>query len=240
MSPIRYERDNANIVTLIFDSPGSQVNTMSTAWRAALGDVVGRLQSETIAGVILASAKKTFFAGAELNEIIKLEEADGPRFFLEIEGIKKQFRALERLGKPVVACINGAALGGGWEVALCSHYRICLDDSSIQLGLPEVTLGLLPGTGGVTKMVRLLGLEKSFPYLVEGRLFGPREAAQLGLVHALAISLAEMLEQARRWISEHPTVKQPWDEDSYRMPGAVDSSHASLNKHWPADKSASR
>ncbi len=225
MSPIRYERDVANIITVTFDSPGSPVNTMSTAWREALAEAVGRLQAEraTIAGVVLASAKKTFFAGAELNEIIKLEERDGPRFFEEIEGIKKQFRALERIGKPVVACINGAALGGGWEVALCSHYRICLDDSSIQLGLPEVTLGLLPGTGGVTKMVRLLGLEKSFPYLVEGKLFGPREAAQLGLVHALATSPVDMLEQARQWIGEHPEAKQPWDEETYRMPGGLPS-----------------
>ncbi len=223
MSPIRYEKDASTIVTLTFDAPGAQVNTMSAAWCEALDASIKRLDAEkaSIAGVILTSAKKTFFAGAELNDIMKLEPRDGPRFFAEIERIKKNFRALERLGKPVVACINGAALGGGWELALCAHYRVCLDSASIQLGLPEVTLGLLPGTGGVTKMVRLLGLEKSFPYLIEGKLFGPREGAQLGLVHALATSAEEMNQQARRWISEHPASQQPWDEDGYRMPGGL-------------------
>lgn len=225
MSPIRYEKDASNIVTLTFDAPGAQVNTMSAAWCEALDDIVKRLDADkaTIAGVILASAKKTFFAGAELNDIIQLQEKDGPSFFAAIERIKKNFRTLERLGKPVVACINGAALGGGWEVALCAQHRICVDDASIQLGLPEVTLGLLAGGGGVTKMVRLLGLEKAFPFLVEGKLFGPREAAKLGLVHALATSPADMMDQARTWVLEHPTAMQPWDEESYRMPGGLPS-----------------
>ncbi len=225
MSPIRFEKDASNVVTLTFEAPGAQVNTMSAAWCEALDETIKRLDTEkaSTAGVILASAKKTFFAGAELNDIIKLEEKDGPRFFAEIERIKKNFRTLERLGKPVVACINGAALGGGFELALCAHHRICIDSASIQLGLPEVTLGLLPGTGGVTKMVRLLGLEKAFPYLIEGKLFGPREAAQLGLVHALATSADDMMAQARQWISAHPAAKQPWDEDNYRMPGGLPS-----------------
>jgi 3-hydroxyacyl-CoA dehydrogenase / enoyl-CoA hydratase / 3-hydroxybutyryl-CoA epimerase len=225
MSPIRFEKDAANIVTLTFDAPDAQVNTMSAAWCEALDQVVKQLDAEkaSIAGVILTSAKKTFFAGAELNDIIQLQEKDGPAFFAGIEAIKKNFRTLERLGKPVVACINGTALGGGWEVTLCAQHRICLDEVSIQLGLPEVTLGLLPGAGGVTKMVRLLGLEKAFPYLVEGKLFGPREAAKLGLVHALATSPADMMAQARAWIGEHPTAKQPWDEDTYKMPGGLPS-----------------
>ncbi|MSQ21658.1 MAG: 3-hydroxyacyl-CoA dehydrogenase [Betaproteobacteria bacterium] len=225
MSPIRFEKDASHIVTLTFDAPGAQVNTMSAAWCEALDEIVWRLDADkaTIAGVILASAKKTFFAGAELNDIIQLKAEDGPAFFAGIERIKKSFRILERLGRPVVACLNGAALGGGWELALCAQHRICLDEASIQLGLPEVTLGLLPGGGGVTKMVRLLGLEKAFPFLVEGRLFGPREAAKLGLVHALASSPADMMDQARAWIVAHPTAKQPWDEESYRMPGGLPS-----------------
>jgi 3-hydroxyacyl-CoA dehydrogenase/enoyl-CoA hydratase/3-hydroxybutyryl-CoA epimerase len=221
MSPIRYEKDAHSVVTVTFDSPDSAVNTMSAAWQTALHETVQRLQAEkdAIAGVLLASAKKTFFAGAELNELMRLTERDGQKFFHEIEGMKKDLRALETLGKPVVSCINGSALGGGWEVALAGHHRICLDDPSIQLGLPEVTLGLLPGASGITKMVRTLGLEQAFPYLVEGRLFGPREAAKLGLVHALAQSPAEMMQLAREWIAAHPTSKQPWDEERYRLPG---------------------
>jgi 3-hydroxyacyl-CoA dehydrogenase/enoyl-CoA hydratase/3-hydroxybutyryl-CoA epimerase len=225
MSPIRYEKDADQIVTLTFDSPGSPVNTMSNAWQAAFQETIKRLEAEkgSIPGVILASAKSTFFAGAELRELVQLQEKDAPAFFHEIEKMKRGLRVLDTLGKPVVACINGAALGGGWEVALASHHRICLDEPSIQLGLPEVTLGLLPGATGVTKMVRLLGLEKAFPYLVEGKLFGPREAAKLGLVHALASSRDDMIAQARRWIAENPAPTQPWDGEGYRIPGGTPS-----------------
>lgn len=87
--------------------------------------------------------------------------------------LKAQLRRLETLGKPVVAAINGAALGGGWEICLACHHRVALDDKSVQLGLPEVTLGLLPGGGGVVRMVRMLGLEKALPYLLEGKRCGP-------------------------------------------------------------------
>jgi len=223
MSPIRYEKDAENIVTLTLDAPGAPVNTMTAEWHAALAEAAARLDEDkaNVAGVIIASAKKTFFAGAELKDIMKMTPADGPAFFREVEAAKRQFRIIERLGRPVVACINGAALGGGWELTLIANHRIALDDPSIQLGLPEATIGLLPGAGGVTKMVRLLGLEKAFPYLVEGRKFDPREAAALGLVHELATSREEMDALARAWIRANPETKQPWDEPNYRMPGGA-------------------
>jgi 3-hydroxyacyl-CoA dehydrogenase/enoyl-CoA hydratase/3-hydroxybutyryl-CoA epimerase len=107
------------------------------------------------------------------------------RVFAEIERIKKNFRTLETLGKPVVSCLNGTALGGGWEVALVGHHRIAVDNPKIQFGLPEVTLGLIPGASGITKMTRLLGLMGAQPYMLESKLFNPREALKLGLVHEL-------------------------------------------------------
>ncbi len=184
-SPIRWDQDATGIVTITFDAPGAPVNTMTEAWEAAFAETVGRLAKEkaSIKGVILASAKKTFFAGAELKDVLKYGPEDGPKVFSWIEATKKQMRALETLGVPVVAALEGTALGGGWEIALSAHCRIALDDPTIQLGLPEVTLGLLPGAGGVTKTVRMLGLQASFPYLVEGKTMKPAEAAQLGLVH---------------------------------------------------------
>ena len=136
--------------------------------------------------MILASAKKTFFAGADLKDVLAFGPNDGPKVFRWIEAVKKQMRTLETLGIPVVAALDGTALGGGWEIALCAHCRIVLDDPTIQLGLPEVTLGLLPGAGGVTKMTRLLGLQAALPYLVEGKTMRPQEAAKLGLVQGLA------------------------------------------------------
>ncbi len=226
--PIKFEKDPASIVTLTFDAPGAPVNTMTEAWEAAFAAAVERLELEKTLtkGVILSSAKKTFFAGAELKDLLKYGPNDGPKVFRWLESVKKQMRALEKLGIPVVAALEGAALGGGWEIALCAHCRLVLDDDSIQLGLPEVTLGLLPGLGGVTKMTRLLGLQAAFPYLVEGKTMRPQEAAKLGLVQGLAANREDLFKMAREWISANPSPKQPWDADHYRMPGGTPSSPA--------------
>jgi 3-hydroxyacyl-CoA dehydrogenase/enoyl-CoA hydratase/3-hydroxybutyryl-CoA epimerase len=219
--PIKFEKDADSVVTLTFDAPGTPVNTMTKAWEAAFTEAVQRLvrEKDSIKGVILASAKKTFFAGAELSDVLEFKPEDGPEVFRWLEAMKKQMRALERLGVPVVAALEGAALGGGWEIALCAHCRIALDEPSIQLGLPEATLGLLPGLGGVTKTVRLLGLQAAFPYLVEGKTLRPRDAAKLGLLQGLAANREDLFRMAREWIAAHPSPRQPWDEDGYRMPG---------------------
>lgn len=147
--------------------------------------------------MVITSAKKTFFAGGDLNELIKVDKAHAKEFSDSVRVLKAQLRSLETLGKPVVAAINGAALGGGWEICLACHYRVALDDQSLQLGLPEVTLGLLPGVGGVVRMVRLLGLEKALPYLLEGKKIRPRQALQAGLIDALAVDRDELLAKAR-------------------------------------------
>jgi 3-hydroxyacyl-CoA dehydrogenase/enoyl-CoA hydratase/3-hydroxybutyryl-CoA epimerase len=224
--PVKYEKGGDAIVTLTFDAPGASVNTMTAEWTKAFAAAVERLQKEkdSIAGVILRSAKKTFFAGAELKDILKLTEADAPRLFEEIEATKRHFRALDKLGKPVVAALEGAALGGGWELALAAHCRICLNDERIELGLPEATLGLLPGASGVTKTVRLLGLQAALPLLVEGKTLRPSEAARLGLLQGLAANREDLLIMAREWIAKNPAPKQPWDEENYRMPGGTPAS----------------
>ena len=221
MNPIRYDHDADGIVTLTFDAVGAPVNTMTQEWMAALTAAVDRIfaDRDKIAGVILASNKKTFFAGAELKDVLKLDAAQAPRWYAEIEKVKANFRRLETCGKPVVTALGGTALGGGFELALVAHHRVALDDPKILLGLPEVTLGLLPGASGVTKMVRLLGLEKAFPFLMEGKTFGPRAALELGLVHELVATPEEMFTRARDWIKANPTAQQPWDVKGYRIPG---------------------
>ena len=226
MKTIRYEKDGEGVVTLTFDAPGAPVNTVSTEWQADFEAAVAQLQQDkhALSGVIITSAKSTFFAGAELKELVQAQPADAPRVFAMVERMKKGLRALEKLGKPVVAAINGSALGGGWEIALASHCRIVLDDPRIQLGCPEVTLGLLPGGGGVVKMTRLLGLQGAFPYLVEGRLLKPAQAAELKLIQGLAANREDLLRMAREWIRANPAPVQPWDDDKYRMPGGLPSS----------------
>jgi len=223
---IRYEKGQDNIVVLTMDMPGQSANTMNAVYREAMGQIVERLEAEkdSIAGVIITSAKKTFFAGGDLNELVKVSKAEASAFYHMTLGIKGQLRRLECLGKPVVAAINGAALGGGWEIALACHYRIALDGNGVQLGLPEVTLGLLPGGGGVVRMVRLLGLEKALPYLLEGKKVRPQSALKAGLIDELAANRDELLAKARAWILANPAAKQPWDEPGYKIPGGTPAS----------------
>lgn len=203
---IRYEKGQDQIVVLTLDMPGQSANTMNGVYREAMAATVARLEAEkdSIAGVVITSAKKTFFAGGDLNELIKVDKAHAKEFYDGVVVLKAQLRRLETLGRPVVAAINGAALGGGWEICLACHYRVALDDNATQLGLPEVTLGLLPGGGGVVRMVRMLGLEKALPYLLEGKKVRPQQALQAGLINALARDRDELLAKSRAWILAIP------------------------------------
>lgn len=226
MKTIRYDIDAGGIATITFDEPGSPVNTMCLDWQQDLGELASRVVEDAprLKGMVLASAKSTFFAGADLKGVMRLTAADAPRCFAEVEQLKKNFRTLEKLGKPIVALLNGSALGGGWELALLAHHRIALDDPRSQFGLPEVTLGLIPGASGITKMTRLLGLMGAQEFLLEGRTFGAKEALALGLVHELAPDAKTMHERALAWIADHPTAVQPWDDKAYRIPGGTPAS----------------
>ncbi|MBK6999668.1 MAG: enoyl-CoA hydratase/isomerase family protein [Rhodoferax sp.] len=220
------------IATITFDNPDASVNTMSLQWQNDMGEVTAQVLQDqnAIKGIVLASAKATFFAGADLKAAMQLTPADGGTLYTELERFKKHFRTLETLGKPVVSLLNGTALGGGWEVALVGHYRIAIDSPKTQFGLPEVTLGLLPGAGGVTKLTRHLGLVGAQPYLVEGKLFSPSEARQLGLVHELVApgenAHAEMRARALAWIAANPQAQHPWEVKGYKVPGGLPSSPA--------------
>ncbi|WP_138515636.1 3-hydroxyacyl-CoA dehydrogenase NAD-binding domain-containing protein [Rhodoferax bucti] len=231
MKTIRYSLD-AGIATITFDEPDSPVNTMCLQWQEDMDAVAARVlqDKDSITGILLASAKSTFFAGADLKAAMRLTPADAPRIFEEIERVKKNFRTIETLGKPVVSLLNGTALGGGWEVALVGHYRIAVDDKKTQFGLPEVTLGLLSGASGVTKMTRHLGLMGAQPYLVEGKTFSPSQAKSLGLVHELVASgpdaAAEMKTRALTWIATNPNAQHPWEAKGYKVPGGLPSSPA--------------
>jgi 3-hydroxyacyl-CoA dehydrogenase/enoyl-CoA hydratase/3-hydroxybutyryl-CoA epimerase len=221
MQTIRYQLDADGIATLTFDAPGSAVNTMSLQWQADMAEAAAQLQrdKERIRGVLLVSAKSTFFAGAELKDVMHWRREDAAQIFERCEAIKRCFRAIETLGRPVAALLEGSALGGGWELALAAHARFAIDDPKLRLGLPEVTLGLIPGGTGITKMVRHLGLMAAQPYVVEGKLFGARAAQQLGLVQGVAADGQALRALALAWIAEHPDAVQPWDRKDYKLPG---------------------
>lgn len=224
MKTIHYSLQDG-IATLLFDEPNSAVNTMCQQWKDDLTAVVQQVLTDRpqLKGIVLASAKSTFFAGADLKGTMRLQASDAPQVFKDIEQVKKNFRTLETLGIPVVTCLNGTALGGGWELALVGHYRIAVDSPKIQLGLPEITLGLIPGASGITKMTRLLGLMGAQPYVLESKLFTPSEGHALGLVHELVADASALRERALAFIAAHPTSLQPWDDKAYKIPGGTPS-----------------
>ena len=224
MHTIRYDLDaTTGIATLTFDEPGSPVNTMRPEWQDDMAAAADRLEHDKpqLKGVLLASAKATFFAGAELKGVLKLKTEDATEGFRRIEALKRSLRRIETLGRPVVALLNGSALGGGWELALVAHARFALDDPKIRFGTPEVTLGLIPGATGITKTVRHLGLMAAQPYLIEGQLFDPRVAVELGWVLGLAHDAEALRKLGLAWMAANPQAIQPWDSPDYKIPGGT-------------------
>ncbi|MQA14495.1 MAG: 3-hydroxyacyl-CoA dehydrogenase [Pseudonocardiaceae bacterium] len=226
-STIRWEQGSDGIVVLTLDDPEQSANTMNERFVASMGAAVDRLESErdSITGVIVTSAKKTFFAGGDLNRLIEATPDDAGEIGAHIAVVKGQLRRLEKLGKPVVAAINGAALGGGLEIALACHHRVALDTPGTKLGFPEVTLGLLPGGGGVIRTVRMLGIaDACMKLLLQGQQVPPAEGKEIGIVDEVVSDRDEMLATAREWIRANPEAAQPWDTKGYKIPGGTPSS----------------
>src|SRR5579875_4001388 len=225
---VHLHRDNDGIVTLTLDDPTQSVNTMNAAYRDSMRAAVAQLaqEREQTRGVIIASAKATFFAGGDLNALRAVSRENAGQFGEFLREVKAQLRSLETLGVPVVAAINGAALGGGLEIALAAHHRVIADDPKAVVGFPEVTLGLLPGAGGVTRTVRMIGIANALmQVLLQGmKRFKPAEAKELGLVDEIVPSADDLIPAAKRWIAEKAAsgepIGQPWDiEKKYKIPG---------------------
>jgi len=224
---VRYDIDGDGIVTLTLDDPNQSANTMNELYSSSMKAAVERLyaEQEQITGVVVASAKKTFFAGGDLKKMMPIRREHAAEVMAEVEGIKDTLRKLETFPKPVVAAINGAALGGGLEIALATNHRIALD-GRYSIGLPEVKLGLLPGGGGVTRTVRMFGLMTAMMEILgTGAEFKPAAAKDKGLVDELVATEDELIPAAKAWIKANPeAIAQRWDVPGYKIPGGKPSS----------------
>ncbi|GGS20835.1 fatty oxidation protein FadB [Streptomyces humidus] len=226
-SAVRYDIDADGIVTLTLDDPHQSANTMNDLYIASMSAAVERLYAEIdqITGVVITSAKSTFFAGGDLKGMLRTTKADAPAVVTMAENIKSPLRRLELLPKPVVAAINGAALGGGLEIALATNHRIAVD-GTYAIGLPEVTLGLLPGGGGVTRTVRMFGLMTAISEILgTGAKFKPSAAREKGLVDQVVAVQDDLIPAAKAWIKAHPeATTQPWDTKGFKIPGGSPAS----------------
>jgi len=219
MTDFIYEKDADGIVTITMDMQGQSANTMNDRYVPGMTDVLSKLKAEDgLKGVVFASAKKTFFAGGDLHLLLGLTAEDP--LFEYLEANKAPYREMEKLPVPIVAAINGAALGGGYELCLACNRRIVVNSPKAVVGLPEVTLGLLPGAGGVVRLTKLLGLEKALPYLLEGKQAKPEAALKMGMVDEIVETEADLIPAAKAWIKANPDAHtQPWDERTFRYPG---------------------
>ncbi|NKT15029.1 3-hydroxyacyl-CoA dehydrogenase [Rhodococcus hoagii] len=227
---INWEQDADGIVVLTIDDPNQGANTMNDRYISSMRDTVDRLYAEkdSITGVVLTSGKKTFFAGGDLKNLIKVGPEDAEQIFEHSLNLKADLRRLETLGKPVVTCINGAALGGGLEIALATHHRIAADVKGVKIGLPESTLGLLPGGGGIARTVRMFGIMTALTqFLLQGQQRGPQQAKEVGLIDEVVSSVEELVPAAKAWIKDKPeSGVQPWDVKGYKIPGGTPATPA--------------
>ena len=210
--------DNDGIAVLTMDNPDGPVNVINAAFILAYKEEIERVVAdEKIKGVILTSAKKDFFVGGDLDMILKAEDA-----VQVVEGVNildAAMRKLETSGKPVVAAINGTALGGGYELCLACHHRIMVGDDKATVGLPEVTLGLLPGSGGTQRLPRLIGIQPALQAIMEGKRYRPKDAKGQGMIDAVVDTQEELIPAAKKWILEEGNAVQPWDEKKFKIPG---------------------
>lgn len=211
------QTNQEGITILSIDVQGEKMNLLNAALRKELAEKIDALTTdENCKGVIITSSRDEFIVGADLKELLPIETAE--EIYSETRALQNCYRYLETMGKPVVAAITGTALGGGFELCLASHHRIALNNPKAKVGLPEVQLGLLPGGGGTQRLPRLIGIEASLPFLMEGKKLPFKKAVEVGLIDEMADSKEEMIQKAKDWINQHPEAVQPWDEKGFRIP----------------------
>lgn len=228
---VSYQVDAEGICTLTMDLPGRKLNVMGEELQLQLAAQLARAAADLqVKGIIITSGKPTFLAGGDLKAMgdgVEDSYVSKGELARQLMTLSLLLRRLETCGKPVACALNGTALGGGLEIALASHYRAAVDDPKIQLGLPEATVGLMPGGGGTQRLARMLGAQKALPLLIEGRIMAPAEALALGVVHAV-VPKEDLLATCKRWLLQTGDPVQAWDKKGFKAPGASSSLEASF------------
>ena len=245
LTNFRFETDSDGIATATWDMPGKSMNVISfpvmDEMEAIIAEVAG---NDAIKGLIITSGKDAFSGGADLTMLEALNgefqkglakdrEAAIARLFKDASRLGDIYRKLETCGKPVVAAVNGTALGGAFELMLASHHRIVADDEKIKLGLPEVKIGLFPGAGGTQRVPRILNPQDALQMLLRGEQLSPAKAKAMKLVDEV-VPRGQLLDAARAWLKGSPRAVQPWDEENFKLPGGKVYSVAGANVFPPA------
>jgi len=219
MKLIDYQVDADGIATIVFDMRERPMNVLNRTSIAQFEESVERAIGDSkVRGAIVTATRTDFVAGADLDELRDVENSE--QAMAAAGGLARMLRRMETSGKPFVAAINGTALGGGLEICLACHHRIAADEPKARFGLPEVTLGILPGAGGTQRLPRLIGIVKALPFLLEGRQVDVAAAKAAGVVDDV-VPTADLLASAKRWLlnATPESAVQPWDCAGFLVPG---------------------
>ena len=234
---INYNVDSDGIATITWDMPGRTMNVLNEASMTAYAEALDKaLKDEKVKGIILTSGKADFIAGADLDMLLNVDTSDATKLMEQFSQLQRMFRRQETGGKPVVAAINGTALGGGFEICLACHHRIAAANPRAKVGQPEVKIGLLPGGGGTQRIPRLIGVMNAAPILLEGKDLPVETAKSMGLIHDV-VPAEQLLAKAKEWLMAPATEQvvpeyagkgakpidgravQPWDRKGFKVPG---------------------
>ncbi len=219
--PLSYQLSDQGVAFIAIDVKDRPVNVLTPELHKAIGDVAGHLAADEKAiGAVIHSGKSSFMAGGDLKRIVRYYDMQrsASEAYEQSRTYSNSLRQLETCGKPVAVAVNGTALGGGLELALACHHRVVVDKPKVLLGLPEVTLGLLPAGGGTQRLPRLIGLKAAADLILSGRTIDPDEALKLGIVDQLATE-EDLLKVAEQWVLGADHAQQPWDRKGFKIPG---------------------
>ena len=227
---MKIDADGVAIIT--WDVLGKSMNVLSLeGWDNLDMCIDAALSDDDIKGMIITSGKDTFAGGMDLNVIAKMKASagDNPAKGL-MDGLMKSHAILRKIeragmdpktnkgGKPIAAALPGTALGIGLEIPLACHRIFVVDNPKAKIGLPEILVGIFPGMGGTTRLVRKLGAMVASPLLLEGKINDPKRAMQAGVVDEV-VAANELMAKAKAWVLSGPKIVKSWDEKGYKMPG---------------------
>ncbi len=237
MSDFSYSTDADGVATITWDTKGKSMNVMSIqAFHDLDGLIDKALADDAVKGVVITSGKEGSFAGGmDLNIIAKMKDdaGDNPAQGL-FDGLMQMHAILRKIeragmdpktnkgGKPIAAALPGTALGIGLELPLSCHRIFAADNPKAKIGLPEIQVGIFPGMGGTTRLVRKMGAMAASPLLLQGKLNNPKAAKMAGVIDEV-VPADELLAKAREWVlsAKDADILKPWDAKGYKMPGGA-------------------
>ncbi|WP_438955314.1 3-hydroxyacyl-CoA dehydrogenase NAD-binding domain-containing protein [Cognatiyoonia sp.] len=235
MTDFTMATDTNGVAVITWDTQSKSMNVMNQQGFLDLDALIDQaLADDAVKGIVITSGKKGSFAGGmDLNIIAKMKKSagDNPAQGL-MDGLMASHGVLRKIeragmdaktnkgGKPIAAALPGTALGIGFEIPLACHRIFAADNPKAKIGLPEIMVGIFPGMGGTTRLVRKLGAMTASPFLLEGKLSDPQKAKAAGLIDEV-VPADELLSAAKTWVLSEPSIVKPWDEKGYKIPGGA-------------------